>query len=140
MERWQGDYVAPFGHAKVLAKKPTAWVVGMGWTPAPIVSFDAEARTYKDHTEARVGMSLNYMFGVPIADQLRPAAVAELTTIDGSRHDFVQRQNEIILEYRATPGRYRILVRKGANSNTFVLTILDGFGNIVTGLPVRITG
>jgi hypothetical protein len=37
-------------------------------------------------------------------DQLSPAMVAEMRTVDGSRHDFVNRQNEIILEYRAKAG------------------------------------
>jgi hypothetical protein len=141
MERWRGDYVAPFGHPDVLSRKPTAWVAGLGWTPAPIVTFDAQTRTVNRYTETRFGLTLNYMFGVPLADQLTPGAVAELTTVEGSRHDFVQRQNEIILSYRAMPGRYRILVRKNGNfNNQFTLTIYDGFGNKVTGLPVKITG
>ena len=140
VERWQGDYVAPFGHAKVLAQKPKAWVVGMAWKPVPFISLDADARTYKDHTEARAGLSINYMFGVPLQDQLRPSAVAELATIDGSRHDFVQRQNEIILEYRAIPGRYRVLLRKNPVTNAIVMTILDGFGNVMPNLPVKFLG
>ena len=138
VERWDGEYVGAFGHSNVLASKPAAWVLGLGWTPAPILTVDAQTRSYKSHTETSVGLSINYMFGVPLADQLRSSAVAELTTIDGSRHDFVQRQNEMVLEYRAKPGEYRIVVEKIAGDNTFSLTIYDGFGNKVAGLPVRL--
>ena len=140
VERWDGEYVAPFGNSKVLARKPSAWVVGMGWTPIPILSIDAEARTYKDRTDGRVGLSFNYMFGVPLAEQLQSATVAELRTVEGSRHDFVQRQNEMVLEYRAIPGRYRLVLRKSGDSNTFTVTILDGLGNRVGGLPIKIAG
>jgi hypothetical protein len=75
-----------------------------------------------------------------LVEQLQPANVAEFTAVDGSRHDFVQRQNEMILEYRAAPGCYKIAVRRGLGSNVFILTITDYFGNIVTGLPVQVFG
>jgi hypothetical protein len=140
VERWNAQLVAPFGRGDILAKNPVAWTLGMGWTPAPIVTVDAQVRTVKKRSEASVGFSINYLFGVPLADQLRPDAVADLTTMDGSRHDFVSRQNEIILQYRATPGRYRVFTRKGQGKNVFVLTIFDGFGERVVGEPVSILG
>jgi hypothetical protein len=84
---------------------------------------------------------MNYLFGVPLKDQLTPANVAELTSIDGSRHDFVRRQNEMILEYRLNPDRVIIRVRPVVNpvtlQTTFVLTITDLNGNPKTNLNVK---
>ncbi|MDR2456415.1 MAG: inverse autotransporter beta domain-containing protein [Deltaproteobacteria bacterium] len=140
VEKWKGGYVAAFGHPDALHKNPTAYVLGVGWSPIPIISVDAQTRSYKGHSETQVGLTFNYMFGVPISEQIRPTAVAELATIDGSRHNFVQRQNEMILEYRATPGRYKIFVRKGLEPNTVTFTFYDGFGNKVTGVPVSFRG
>jgi adhesin/invasin len=137
MEQWYGQYVAVFGNNDRLAAAPKAWTLGLAWTPVPLVSVTGEARSSNRHREARLGLSLNYQFGVPLQQQLEPATVTEMATIDGSRHDFVQRQNEMILEYRATPGRYRIRFRSIGNNN-YVLTVTDGFGNVVSGLPVNI--
>jgi hypothetical protein len=140
VEKWKGGYVAAFGHPEVLHESPTAWVASLGWKPIPIISVDAQTRGYKGHTETQVGLTFNYMFGVSLEDQIRPSAVAEFATIDGSRHDFVQRQNEMVLEYRAAPGRYRVFARKGEGQNVITFTFYDGFGNKVTGVPINING
>jgi adhesin/invasin len=138
MERWRGEYVGALGHSERLYSDPTVLSGGAAWTPVPMVTVSGEARSSKSHTEGRFGLTLNYFFGVPIEEQLSPGRVAELTSVDNSRHDFVQRQNEIILEYRATPGRYIIQVtRTPGQANTFTLTVTDGFGKRITNLPVK---
>lgn len=136
MEKWFGEMVAPFGQHDRLASNPEVWVMGMSWTPVPLFSLNGETRTAKTHTEVRLGLSLNYYFGVPMADQLSPAAVTELRSIDGSRHDFVNRQNEMILEYRAKPGTY-IVRAVNMGNNMFKIVITDYFGKPAVGVKVK---
>jgi hypothetical protein len=138
VEEWFGEYVGAFGKADRLYKNPKVVVAGLEWTPAPIVSLSGETRSTKDHTETKVGLTLNYFFGVPLKEQLVPANVAEFRSIDGSRHDFVNRQNDMILEYRATPGRYLIKVLKDPRTNVFNVYVTDFFGKPIRGLNVRV--
>jgi hypothetical protein len=137
VEQWLGDYVAPFGVHDRLYKEPKVYVVGLDWTPVPLVSVSGETRSSKDHTETRVGLSLNYYFGVPLEEQLTASNVTELRSIENSRHDFVNRQNEMILEYRATPGKYLIKVFSRGN-NTLEVVVTDFFGIPIKNLPVKI--
>jgi hypothetical protein len=135
MEKWLGDMVSPFGQADRLASNPNVMVLGLDWTPVPILSVSGQTRTVQNHTETKFGLSFNYLFGVPIEDQLTPTTVAELRSIDGSRHDFVDRQNDMILEYRAKPGTYIVRVNSLGN-NVFKIAVSDYFGHPVQGVTV----
>ncbi|ELI8494095.1 inverse autotransporter beta domain-containing protein, partial [Salmonella enterica] len=50
--------------------------------------------------DTRFGMEMNYQLGVPWQKQINPDAVAALRSLAGSRHDLVERNNNIVLEYR----------------------------------------
>jgi adhesin/invasin len=134
IEQWYGDRVGAFGRSDRLLDDPKVWALGLQWTPVPLLSLSGETRSAGSHTETRLGLSLNYYFGVPLREQLAASNVAELTSLENSRHDFVNRQNEMLLEYRATPGRYIIRVTQGPKPNIFIFTVTDYFGQ-----PLKLT-
>ncbi|MDR0622580.1 MAG: inverse autotransporter beta domain-containing protein, partial [Deltaproteobacteria bacterium] len=138
MEEWFGEMVSPFGQADRLTSNPRVWVMGLSWTPVPLFSFTGETRTAKTHTETKLGLSLNYFFGVPLVDQLTASNVTELRSVDGSRHDFVNRQNDMILQYRAKPGTYLVRAINMGN-NVFKIVITDYFGNPAKGVQVKVS-
>ncbi len=63
-----------------------------------------------------------------------------MRTVDGSRHDFVDRQNEILLEYRAKEGVYTITLNRtlDRNRNIFEFRLTDGFGRPAAGAAVNL--
>jgi hypothetical protein len=140
VEEWFGRRVAPFGQFDRLANNPKVLVLGLDWTPVPMLTFNGETRTSNDHTETRLGMTFNYHFGVPIEEQLTASKVNELRSIENSRHDFVNRQNEMLLEYRAKPGTYIVNITSlgiVGGKMLFRVNITDYFGEPVKGEKVR---
>ena len=50
--------------------------------------------------DTRINVNLNYRMGIPFAKQLEPATVNQLRLLSGNRYDFVERNNNIVLEYQ----------------------------------------
>ncbi|MFG3824463.1 inverse autotransporter beta domain-containing protein, partial [Escherichia coli] len=99
-EQYYGDEVALFGRDH-RQKDPHAFTAGVSYTPVPLVSLSAEQRQGKGgENDTRFGLNLNYTPGVSLARQLDPDAVAYRRSLSGSRHDLVERNNNIVLEYR----------------------------------------
>ncbi|MDR1043536.1 MAG: inverse autotransporter beta domain-containing protein [Candidatus Adiutrix sp.] len=103
-EKWKGEHVGAFGTDDFLQKDPKVWSYGLEWTPVPAFSTSVNQRHSGSRKETQFGLTFNYHFGMDWEDQLSPAVVTEMRTVDGSRHDFVNRRNEIILAYRAKAG------------------------------------
>jgi adhesin/invasin len=99
-EQYYGDEVALFGTDN-LEKDPFAVTIGVDYQPVPLltVGTDYKAGT-GDNTDVSVNATINYQFGVPLKDQLNSDNVAAAHTLIGSRHDFVERNNFIVLEYK----------------------------------------
>ncbi|WP_430493470.1 inverse autotransporter beta domain-containing protein [Enterobacter mori] len=101
-EQYYGDKVGLFGDTEEnLQKDPYAITAGLIYTPIQLVSLNADyksGKSGKDETE--VGLSFNYSFGVPFKEQINSDAVAFQKTLMGSKYDLVDRNNNIILEYR----------------------------------------
>lgn len=99
-EKYYGDQVALFG-TDDLQKNPIATTVGVNYTPVPLVKLSA---SYKkgtgDSDDLVAGAELNYQLGVPLSHQLDSSNVEAMHTLKGSRYDFVDRNNDIVLEYR----------------------------------------
>jgi hypothetical protein len=74
---------------------------------------------------------------MPWDDQVTHSKVAELRTVSGSRHEFVDRENRIILEYRAK-NAYRIEYL-GLFNGVHQFRLLNGFNETVSGQSVRVT-
>ncbi|MDR2161358.1 MAG: inverse autotransporter beta domain-containing protein, partial [Desulfovibrio sp.] len=136
--QWFGDHVGMFGHRN-LEKDPKVWSYGLEYTPVPLASgFINQRRTELGETDTEFGLSFTYHFGMPFEDQIKPSKVAELRTVSGSRHEFVDRENRIILEYRAK-NSYRIEYLGPAGKNLFRFRVLDGFDEVMAGQTVLVT-
>lgn len=99
-EQYYGEEVALFGKDK-RQKNPHAFTTGLSYTPVPLVSLSAEQKQGKGgQNDTRFGLELNYAPGVSLTSQLDPNAVAYRRSLAGSRHDMVERNNNIVLEYR----------------------------------------
>lgn len=99
-EQYYGDEVALFGTDN-LQKNPHAVTVGLNYTPVPLVTVGADYKAGTgDNTDFSVNAAITYQLGTPLAAQLDPDNVNVQHSLMGSRHDFVERNNFIILEYR----------------------------------------
>lgn len=67
--------------------------------PLLTVGADYKAGT-GDNSDVSINATLNYQFGVPLKDQLDSDKVKAAHSLMGSRHDFVERNNFIVLEYK----------------------------------------
>ncbi|CRY09052.1 putative adhesin [Yersinia enterocolitica] len=99
-EQYFGDEVALFG-INERQKNPSALTAGVSYTPIPLVSLGL------DHTignggkkKTGVNVAVNYEINTPWQQQIDPAAVQTTRTLAGRRMDLVDRNNNIVLEYR----------------------------------------
>ncbi|EFC5161709.1 hypothetical protein CRA18_003363, partial [Escherichia coli] len=99
-EQYYGDEVALFGKDE-RQNDPHAITAGLSYTPVPLISFSAEQRQGKQgESDTRIGMELTLQPGHSLQKQLDPAEVAARRSLVGSRYDLVDRNNNIVLEYR----------------------------------------
>lgn len=97
-EKYYGDSVALYGKNNRF-KDPHAVSAGLNYTPFPLLTFNAEHKQGSD-TDSRFGLQINYYPGMTWRQHLDDSNVAELRRLSGSRYDFVDRNNNIVLEYR----------------------------------------
>ena len=99
-EQYYGNEVGLFGKSE-RQKNPYAVTFGANYTPVPLLTFNLDRRqgaSSKDDT--RLGFQVNYRFGVPLSKQLDPDAVGDMRTLAGSRYDLVDRNDNMVLEYK----------------------------------------
>ena len=99
-EQYQGDEVALFGKDN-RQKDPWAFTGGVTYTPIPLVSVGAQHRAGKaGQNDSQVSLQLNYRLGESWSKQVDPNLVGASRTLNGSRYDLVERNNNIVLDYR----------------------------------------
>ncbi|EJF5505636.1 inverse autotransporter beta domain-containing protein [Salmonella enterica] len=99
-EQYYGKEVALFG-VDNRQKNPHAITAGINYTPVPLITLGAEQRQGQSgKSDTRLTVDMNYQLGVPWRAQMDPAAVAAMRSLTGSRYDLVERNNNIVLEYR----------------------------------------
>jgi hypothetical protein len=136
--QWYGDHVGMFGRRN-LEKDPKVWSWEVEYTPVPLVSgFITQRSTERGRTDTEFGLNFTYHFGMPFEDQIKHSKVAELRGVSGSRHEFVDRENRIILEYRAKDS-HRIEYLGPAGPNVFRFRVLNGFDEFMAGQTVYVT-
>ncbi|SES67738.1 inverse autotransporter beta domain-containing protein [Thorsellia anophelis] len=101
-EQYFGDQVGLFGENKeALQHDPKAISIGLDYTPIPLVTFKAAQRFGDDgEKDTRLDMNLNLQLGTPLEKQLDPDNVAATRSLKGSRYDLVDRNYDIVFEYR----------------------------------------
>ncbi|MGE4802845.1 Ig-like domain-containing protein [Yersinia hibernica] len=99
-ERYFGNEVALFS-INERQKNPSAFTAGVSYTPIPLVSLGLD-HTMGNGGKNKTGLNLavNYEINTPWHKQIDPAAVQTTRTLAGSRMDLVDRNNNIVLEYR----------------------------------------
>lgn len=99
-EKYFGDEVALFG-TNERQKDPHALEFGLNYTPVPLITADLSHKIGKGGLDdTRLGLKLNLQLGTPIEKQLDPANVALARSLKGSRYDLVDRNYDIVFEYR----------------------------------------
>ncbi|MDC9615522.1 inverse autotransporter beta domain-containing protein [Xenorhabdus khoisanae] len=82
-------------------KNPSVFTVGASYTPIPLVTLGVDRKqSAQGKGETLLNFGLNYELGTPWSKQIDPDAMAFKRTLQGGRYDLVDRNNQIVLEYR----------------------------------------
>ncbi|MCV8852605.1 inverse autotransporter adhesin YeeJ [Escherichia coli] len=99
-EQYYGDKVALFDKDD-RQSNPHAITAGLNYTPFPLMTFSAEQRQGKQgENDTRFAVDFTWQPGSAMQKQLDPNEVAARRSLAGSRYDLVDRNNNIVLEYR----------------------------------------
>lgn len=99
-EQYYGDEVALFDKDD-RQSNPHAITAGLNYTPFPLMTFSAEQRQGKQgENDTRFAVDFTWQPGSAMQKQLDPNEVAARSSLAGSRYDLVDRNNNIVLEYR----------------------------------------
>ncbi|EEZ6869804.1 Ig-like domain-containing protein [Escherichia coli] len=99
-EQYYGDEVALFDKDD-RQSNPHAITAGLDYTPFPLMTFSAEQRQGKQgENDTRFAVDFTWQPGSAMQKQLDPNEVAARRSLAGSRYDLVDRNNNIVLEYR----------------------------------------
>ena len=99
-EQYYGDEVALFDKDD-RQSNPHAITAGLNYTPFPLMTFSAEQRQGKQgENDTRFAVDFTWLPGSAMQKQLDSNEVAARRSLAGSRYDLVDRNNNIVLEYR----------------------------------------
>lgn len=99
-EQYYGDEVALFDKDD-RQSNPHAITAGLNYTPFPLMTFSAEQRQGKQgENDTRFAVDFTWQPGSAMQKQLDSNEVAARRSLAGSRYDLVDRNNNIVLEYR----------------------------------------
>ena len=99
-EKYYGDDVALFDK-DTLQNDPSAVTVGLNYTPIPLVTAGVDYRRGQDSVdETEFSLNFRYALGQPWGAQISSDQVAVRRSLAGSRYDLVDRNNEIVLQYK----------------------------------------
>ncbi|MFS1538753.1 MAG: Ig-like domain-containing protein [Candidatus Phlomobacter fragariae] len=100
-EKYYGDGISLNNglSASDLIDNPSATTFGLSYTPFPLLTFKTQI-SRGDTKESCIGMELAYRFGVLLIEQLDPDNVELMRSLAGNRYDFVDRNYNIVMQYR----------------------------------------
>ncbi|PDV64980.1 hypothetical protein BER12_02160 [Escherichia coli] len=99
-EQYYGDEVALFDKND-RQSNPHAITAGLIYTPFPLLTLSAEQRQGKQgENDTRFAVDLTWQPSSSMQKQLNPDEVAGRRSLAGSRYDLIDRNNNIVLEYR----------------------------------------
>ncbi|MFV9996967.1 MAG: inverse autotransporter beta domain-containing protein [Arsenophonus endosymbiont of Dermacentor nuttalli] len=99
-EQYFGDGVS-LNHksAKDLKSNPSTTTFGLSYTPFPLLTLKTQL-SQGDSNDSLLGLEFAYRFGIPLAAQLNPDNVDLMYSLAGNRYDFVDRNYNIVMQYR----------------------------------------
>lgn len=99
-EQYYGDEVALFDKND-RQSNPHAITAGLNYPPFPLLTLSAEQRQGKQgENDTRFAVDLTWQPSSSMQKQLNPDEVAGRRSLAGSRYDLIDRNNNIVLEYR----------------------------------------
>ncbi|EHN5889183.1 inverse autotransporter beta domain-containing protein, partial [Salmonella enterica subsp. enterica serovar Newport] len=99
-EQYYGSEVALFG-VDNRQKNPHAITAGINYTPVPLLTLKAEQRQGKGgKNDTRFGLDITWRPGMSWRSQTDPSVVGAMRSLAGARYDLVERNNNIVLDYR----------------------------------------
>ncbi|ELY2509728.1 inverse autotransporter beta domain-containing protein [Cronobacter sakazakii] len=99
-EQYYGDNVALFDKDH-LQSNPSAVTVGLNYTPVPLITAGIDYKRGQDSMdEMKFSLNFHYALDSSWQSQISPEQVATRRSLAGSRYDLVDRNNEIILQYK----------------------------------------
>jgi adhesin/invasin len=101
-EQYYGDNVGLFGDDEDDRQtNPYAVTLGVNYTPVPLVTMGLNQKMGKSgENDTQLNLALTWTPGVSLRTQLDPSQVALRRTLQGGRMELVDRNNNIVLEYR----------------------------------------
>jgi len=99
-EQYYGKEVGLFGRDN-RQQDPRAITAGLSYTPFPLMTLSADHRMGEGgENDTRLGVEFSWQFDTPLHKLLDTDAVGQMRTLAGSRYHLVDRNNNIVLEYR----------------------------------------
>lgn len=82
-----------------LKNNPSKSTFGVSYTPFPLITLKGETSRGSSN-DNKVGLELAYRLGVPLSRQLNSDNVDLMRSLAGNRYDFVDRNYDIVMQYR----------------------------------------
>ncbi|EGB2808623.1 LysM peptidoglycan-binding domain-containing protein [Salmonella enterica] len=99
-EQYYGNEVALFGNDN-RQRNPYAVTAGLNWTPFPLLTLGVDERLGKNgKNETSLNLQLTWRPGDSLQSQLYSDSARSPRLLETSRYDLVDRNNDIVLEYR----------------------------------------
>ncbi|EHK2354306.1 inverse autotransporter beta domain-containing protein, partial [Salmonella enterica] len=99
-EKFHGNEVA-IGDLKNRSKNPSAVTVGIDWSPFPLLTLGVDQRMGSaGNNDSQANLSFTIRPGDSLAKHFDTDAVAATRLLKESRTDLVERNNDIVLDYR----------------------------------------
>ncbi|WP_421285477.1 inverse autotransporter beta domain-containing protein [Aeromonas veronii] len=97
-EQYLGDRVDLLG-SEQLERDPHAITAGLHYNPFPLLKMDVEqVEASGGQSDTRFTLGVEWTLGATLSDMLNPSRVDK--SLAGMRHDLVERNNDMVLEYR----------------------------------------
>ncbi|MBI6527788.1 inverse autotransporter beta domain-containing protein [Proteus vulgaris] len=99
-EQYYGKEVGLF-NADSRQENPHAYTAGLTYTPIPLITLSADRRMgLHDNSDNTLSVNFQYRLGESFTSQFDPDNVRAMRLLSGNRYDFVDRNNDIVLEYK----------------------------------------
>ncbi|EPY7113962.1 Ig-like domain-containing protein [Klebsiella variicola] len=140
-EQYYGSQVALFDKDH-LQHNPHAVTAGVEYTPVPLITLGADQRQGRGLHDTQVALGVHWSFGHGWRWQVDPTNVQAMRTLAGSRYDLVNRNNEIVLQYRKNPAQevahlLLTLVTDNSPADGLTRNVLQALATNRSGQPVR---